>query len=316
MTFGEKGTEGARVHDIKEVEAILDVFQAHGHSEVDTALIYAHGTSEKYLGTLDHAGRGLKIGTKLFPLKAFGLSHSPEDLRKYLMASKKSLNTDCLELWYLHAPDRSFPYEETMKVVNDLYKEGHFKKFGLSNYMAWEVAEIVGICKANGYVQPTVYQGLYNAIHRHVEPELFPCLRKFGIAFYGFNPLAGGFFTDRYKSLDEAVEPGSRFDPKKMQGQMYRNRYWNQSYFDALAEISKVAEKYRLSLPEISLRWVSNHSLMKREFGDSILIGASSLKHIEQNLIDLEKGPLPDEILKALDAAWLKVQPYATPYFH
>ena len=58
----------------------------------------------------------------------------------------------------------------------------------MSKYSRWEVAEIVGICKTNGYVQPTVYQGIYNAIHRKVEPELFPCLRKFGIAFYEFNP--------------------------------------------------------------------------------------------------------------------------------
>ena len=78
----------------------------------------------------------------------------------------------------------------TLKAVNDLYEEGKFKRFGISNFTAWEVAEIVGICKANGYVVPVAYQGIYNAIHRNVEPELFPCLRKFGIAFYGFNPRA------------------------------------------------------------------------------------------------------------------------------
>ncbi|KAJ8517541.1 hypothetical protein ONZ45_g5284 [Pleurotus djamor] len=307
MTFGEAGKDGARVHDIKDVEAILDV---------DTAIVYTGGTSEKYLGKIDHVGRGLKIETKLVPRKALGYSHSPEDLRKFLLVSKQSLNIDCLEMWYLHAPDRSVPYEVTMKAVNDLYKEGHFKRFGISNYMAWEVAEIVGICKANGYIQPTAYQGLYNAIHRNVEPELFPCLRKFGISFYEFNPLAGGFFTSRYKSLEGAVEPGSRFDPQKPQGQNYRKRYWNQAYFDALSEISDVADKYKLTLAEISIRWVSNHSLMKREYGDSILIGASSLKHIEENLVDLEKGPLPDEVVAVLDNAWLKVKPYSTPYFH
>jgi hypothetical protein len=58
----------------------------------------------------------------------------------------------------------------------------------LSFRFRWEVAEIVGICKANGYIQPTAYQGIYNAVHRAVEPELFPCLRKFGISFYEFNP--------------------------------------------------------------------------------------------------------------------------------
>ena len=68
---------------------------------------------------------------------------------------------------------------------------GVFSEFGLSNYMSWEVAEIVYICKSNGWIVPTLYQGLYNAVARAVEPELFPCLRKFGIRFYAFNPLAG-----------------------------------------------------------------------------------------------------------------------------
>ena len=76
----------------------------------------------------------------------------------------------------------------TLKAIDELHREGKFRRFGISNYMAWEVAEMAGICRARGYVQPAVYQGIYNAIHRKVEPELFPCLRKFGIAFYGFNP--------------------------------------------------------------------------------------------------------------------------------
>ncbi|KAF7440759.1 hypothetical protein PC9H_001107 [Pleurotus ostreatus] len=324
MTFGAEGKEGARVHNIKDVEAILDVFQAHGHTEVDTARVYAGGTSEEYLGQIDHKARGLKIETKLVPFKQLGMSHDPEGLRRNLLASKKALNIDCLEMWYLHAPDRTVPYEITLKAVDELYKEGHFKRFGItkSSPLSWEVAEIVGICKANGYILPTVYQGLYNAIHRNVEPELFPCLRKFGIAFYEFNPLAGGFFTDRYLSPETQVEKGSRFDPERIQGKGYRDRqvrsltYWNDAYFEALASIKKVADAHKLTLAEISLRWVSHHSLMKREYGDAILIGASSLKHIEQNLVDLEKGPLPEEVLKALDDAWLKVKPYSTRYYH
>jgi aflatoxin B1 aldehyde reductase len=218
-------------------------------------------------------------------------------------------------MWYLHAPDRSVPYEVTFKAVNDLYKEGYFKRLGISNYAAWEVAEIVGICKANGYIQPTAYQGIYNAIHRSVEPELLPCLRKFGISFYEFNPLAGGFFTGRYNSIDDIPEEGSRFDVKRTQGQNYRNRYWKEPYFIALGNIRAVAEKHNLTLTEVALRWISHHGLLKREYGDSVLIGASSLKHIQENLIDLEKGPLPAEVLKVLDEAWVQVQPFASSYF-
>ncbi|RPD64667.1 Aldo/keto reductase [Lentinus tigrinus ALCF2SS1-7] len=324
MTFGEEGKEGARVNKLEDIEAILDIFQAHGHSEVDTARVYAGGTSEEYLGKVDWKKRGLAMGTKLYPMTdprglALGLpkiTHSPEDLRKQLDLSLKALQTDCLDLWYLHGPDRTTPYEITLKAVNELYKEGKFRRFGISNYMSWEVAEIVGICKANGYIQPTVYQGIYNAIHRKVEPELFPCLRKFGIAFYEFNPLGGGFFTGRYHSFQDQVQPGSRFDPKQHMGMAYRARYWNEPHFNALSKIEAVAQKHNLTMAEIALRWVSHHSLMERQFGDSVLIGASSTKHIEQNLIDLEKGPLPEEVLKVLDEAWLSVMPYAKEYFH
>ncbi|KAG6823186.1 hypothetical protein H0H92_011108, partial [Tricholoma furcatifolium] len=179
----------------------------------------------------------------------------------------------------------------------------------------WEVAEIVGICKANGYIQPTAYQGIYNAVHRNVEPELFPCLRKFGISFYEFNPLGGGFFTGRYTSIEEGVEAGSRFDPNAVKGKNYRQRYWNDAHFEALSIIRKAAEAHNL-IPEIALRWISHHSLLKREHGDSVLIGASSLKHIEQNLLDLEKGPLPDDVVKALDEAWVVAKPYSSIYWH
>ncbi|KAI0669007.1 Aldo/keto reductase [Trametes maxima] len=306
MTFGDASQEGARVHDLKGVEAILDVFQAHGHYEIDTARTYSGGTSEEYLGKINWQKRGLVMDTKLYPIPALGRTHSPENIRKEIEIELKALKTDSVDMWYLHGPDRTTPYEDTLRAVNELYKEGKFKRFGISNYMAWEVAEIVGICKANGYVLPTV----------KVEPELFPCLRKYGIAFYEFNPLGGGFFTGRYRSLEDKAEPGSRFDPERYQGKSYRARYWNEPHFRALASIEAVAKEHGLTLAEIALRWISHHSLLKRELGDAVLIGASSVKHIEQNLIDLEKGPLPEEVVKVLDEAWLSVSAYAAPYYH
>jgi len=328
MTFGEEGKEQARVHDLETVNKILDVFQSHGHFEIDTARVYGGGTSEEYLGKINWQKRGLVMDTKLSPRKGGSsshqmsggdaISHFPDDLRKNLLISLKALKTDKVDMWYLHAPDRwsGVSFEETLRGVNELYKEGYFKRFGISNYAAWEVAEMVSICRQNGWIQPTAYQGIYNAIHRGVEPELFPCLRKFGISFYEFNPLGGGFFTGSFASKEDKVEPGSRFDPERVQGKSYRQRYWNDTYFNAVNAIKSVCDKHNLTMAEVALRWVSHHSLMKREHGDAILIGASSVKHIEQNLIDLEKGPLPDEILQALDEAWQSVKGVAAKYWH
>ncbi|KAI0034793.1 Aldo/keto reductase [Vararia minispora EC-137] len=327
MTFGREGTEGARIHTPEGLSEVLDVFQKHGHTEIDTARVYTQGTSEELLGKIDHKGRGLLLETKLYPrvvrllsptplLDGVTITHEPEDLRKFLDASLKALSIDQLEMWYLHGPDRKVPYEVTLKAVNDLYKEGKFKRFGISNYASWEVAEIVMLCRANGWIQPTVYQGIYNAIHRGVEPELFPCLRKFGLSFYAFNALAGGFFTGKYSSIDGEVPAGTRFDPSKLQGRSYRGRYWKGPYFEAIDIVRAGCEKHGLTMAEVALRWISNHSQLKQEKGDAVIIGASSVGHLEQNLVDLEKGPLPEDMLKVLDEAWATVKPHASNYWH
>ncbi|KAG6805098.1 hypothetical protein H0H92_000709, partial [Tricholoma furcatifolium] len=109
---------------------------------IDTATLYTAGTSEQYLGKIDWKSKGLKLETKLYPAPAFTpigeeaqiVTHTPENMRYWLTRSLKAMNTDCLEMWYLHAPDRKVPYEVTLKAVNDLYKEGLFKRFGISNY--------------------------------------------------------------------------------------------------------------------------------------------------------------------------------------
>ncbi|TFY51775.1 hypothetical protein EVG20_g10842 [Dentipellis fragilis] len=163
MTFGAPGKEGARVHDLKDVEAILDAFQQHGHTEIDTARVYSGGTCEEYLGKIDWEGRGLQMETKLYPVPQKSvlfndfINHTPESMRRHLDDSLKALNTDTLEMWYLHGPDRSTPYEVTLKAVNEFYKEGKFKRFGISNYMSYvfssrflAVAEGVG----NAVIRP------------------------------------------------------------------------------------------------------------------------------------------------------------------
>ena len=122
---------------------------------------------------------------------------------------------------------QSEPPRLSFTLMLTVYQANKFKRWGISNYMSWEVSRICQICEAKGWKKPSVYQGIYNAVHRAVEGELLPCLRFYGISFYAFNPLAGGVLTARYhrELKDEDVEPGSRFDPGKMQGKMYRMRY-------------------------------------------------------------------------------------------
>lgn len=311
------GAEQARVHDLQDCAKILDVFQAHGHNEVDTARVYGGGSSEEYLGQLDWQKRGITMDTKLSPRNRLRhYTHKKDDLKPALLESLHALQTDKVDMWYLHAPDHDTPYAETLEAVNELYRAGHFTRFGISNYAAWEVAQICELCDRHGWKKPDAYQGVYNALHRAVEPELFPCLRQYGIAFYEFNPVAGGMLTDRYARDTSEHEVGSRFDPERTQGANYRGRYWNDAYFDALDVIRPVAKKLGMTTAEAAVRWVSHHSLMKREHGDSVIIGASSAHQLEENLTNLEKGPLPDEMVKAFDEGWAIVKGICRPYFH
>ena len=142
--------------------------------------------------------------------------------------------------------------------------------------MAWEVAQICEICEAHGWVKPVVYQGIYNALNRTVEAELFPCLRHYGMGFYAYNPLGGGFFTGTFKKESE-VEKGSRFDPNKWQGKMYRAKYFRDEYFQALDIVKPAAEKYGLAMAEVALRWMTHHSQLGQKYPDAILTGASRL---------------------------------------
>ena len=96
----------------------------------------------------------------------------------------------------LAAPDHKTPIEETLEAINEVHKQGHFKRFGLSNYQAEDVERIYKHCKEHNYVLPTVYQGNYSPVARKQEQLLFPTLRKYNIAFYAYSPLAGGT-TDR-----------------------------------------------------------------------------------------------------------------------
>ncbi|KAL1947780.1 hypothetical protein VTO73DRAFT_13504 [Trametes versicolor] len=309
MTMGEAGKNGVRTADLKECQEILDTFFSHGHKELDTARVYAEGTTEPLLAKLDL--KGATIDTKVYPVTPG--DHAPAKLRATFETSLKLLAPLKVRVLYLHAPDRTVPFEDTVREINELHKQGLFEIFGLSNYAAWEVAEIVGICKANGWVQPKIYQAMYNAVTREIEPELVPCLRKYGIRLVIYNPLAGGFFAGKVAAPDAQAPEGGRFDPSSAMGKMYRARYFKNGFFDALNYLKPIAEKHQLRLTEIALRWCQHHSALTPE--DGIILGASSAAQLKQNLEDSEKGPLPEDILKALDEARLIVGASAPTYW-
>ncbi|WDK19755.1 aldo/keto reductase [Colletotrichum graminicola] len=315
MTFGPKESDGARITDLETFNQALDVFQSRGYNEVDTARVYVGRQQEAFTREAKWKERGLTLATKVqYPGQAG--DHAAAKVFESVETSLKELGTDCVDILYLHAPDRATPFAETLEALDKLHKQGKFVRLGLSNFTAFEVAEVVLTCKYNGWVRPTVYQGMYNVITRSLESELIPALRRYGLDLVVYNPIAGGLFSGKIKSKDMVPTEG-RFSDHNGTGGNYRRRYFRESTFRALQTIEAAVEKNGLSMIETALRWTVHHSALKIKDGnDGIIIGISSVQQLENNLDHLEKGPLPEEVVQALDQAWAISKADTANYWH
>jgi aflatoxin B1 aldehyde reductase len=175
MTFGPDVSTGARITSLDEFNKHLDYFQQQGFNEIDTARIYVGGKQEAWTKEAKWKERGLTLATKWYP-KSPG-DHRGDVIRKNLELSLSELGTDQVDIFYLHAPDRSIPFAETLEAVNELHKEKKFVQLGLSNFAAFEVAEIVTLCNERGWVRPTIFQAMYNAISESTLPCAKPEFR-------------------------------------------------------------------------------------------------------------------------------------------
>ncbi|KAI7772381.1 hypothetical protein LZL87_007742 [Fusarium oxysporum] len=290
LTFGPEGSEshGSRITSIDTFNQCLDYLQSRGYNKVDTARTYVCGQQEGWTKRTNWRERNLTLATKWYPYKPG--DHSKAIVKENLNKSLIELGSDSVDIFYLHAPDRSVPFQETLEACNELYQEGKFKKLGLSNYAAWEVAELCTIADQKGWVKPSVYQAMYNCLTRAIEEELVPCCRKFGMDILVYNPLAGGVLSGRYKSKEIPADGGRYSTQDPVIGAMYRDRYFKDVNFEAL-------------------------KLKVMDGNDGLVIGISSLSQLESNLDDVEKGPLPEQVLEVLDEAWKITKPSCSLYW-
>lgn len=302
MTFGESVFA-------PEVGEFVRTFLDAGGEELDTAYVYNEGKCEKLLGevlpTLDYPCR---VATKVNPRISGRLDG--EAAYRQVNESLQRMRLSAVDTVYLHFPDPATPVFSVLQAMNELHKQGKFCELGLSNFPAWMVADVWHICYENGWIKPTVYEGIYNPLTRKAEIELNDALNRFGMRFYAYNPLAGGLLSGRYGAYTDKPEDG-RFTHRSN----YQNRYWKKSFFDAVDLLKGACADGGLSLVEASFRWLSHHSMLDEKRGDAVIIGASKLSHLEQNLKAMKAGPLPEEILHAFDVAWQMCKADSPEYF-
>jgi len=284
----------------EELIKYLNVLKKHKVTSLDTARRYTR--SEEILGK-HNAPKDFIIHTKAPALSPGNMSK--QGILDGIEQSLKELGVESVDLYYLHAPDPITPIEETLSAIQELYAAGKFKRFGVSNFLPQDVQKIYDIQKSAHSVLPTVFQGNYNAMSRHIEEDLFPLLRKLNINFYAYSPIAGGFLVKDSASL-RAGEVEGRFTGKSPTKNMYMSLYGKESMLNALDQFGEIAKDAGISKAALSYRWITHHSALKKR--DGVIIGARKLSQLEETLVSIEAGPLEARIAKRVAALWQLVK--------
>lgn len=277
-------------------EDLLSAFARHGGEEVDTARVYQNGNCEAVIGRVP-TGKMLRIATKYHPSLPGGPSAQLDE-------SLAALDRTSVPIFYIHMPATDIVLEDTLVEINASHVAGKFEAFGLSNFPAWQVVEVCQFCQRNGYVLPTVYQGVYNALNRTAEYELLPVLRNYGLKYYTHGSLASGFLTGKYKKGVEPVRGVDRFAQRRRVKQ-YEERYLHRDeMFAALDVITDAASAAGIdSVLEAAVRWTQHHSAVDAALGDAVLIGVSRIEQLDPVMLASKQGPLPEPVVEAFEAA-------------
>lgn len=291
MTFGDTADEATAGRMVEEALAA-------GITTIDTANAYVGGVTEEMLARLLKGKRDdVILASKAgMPHADHGSNSplSPEGLRASVEGSLRRLNVDSIDLFYLHQPDRATPLASTLSTVAELVAEGKIGALGVSNFAAWQIADVVHTAREVGAPRPVVAQQLYNLVARRLEEEYLEFAATHDVHTMVYNPLGGGLLTGKH-SFDAKPTEG-RYGDSKLAA-MYTQRYWDKQLFDAIGELSRIASDAGIPLAELSLRW-----LAYRKGVGSMLLGGSKVEQLRANIAAVANGPLPADVVDACDA--------------
>ncbi|MCW2859397.1 MAG: yajO3 [Actinoallomurus sp.] len=321
MTFGDggwhAGADLARSIFLRYMEA--------GGNLVDTADIYAGGRSEELLGTfMKETGTRdrMVVATKFTVATAPGDPNSGgngrKNIRASLDASLRRLQTDYVDLYWMHMWDAVTPVEEVMSTFDALVRAGKVRAVGLSNVPAWYAVKAQMLARARGWEPIAALQLEYSLAERSIEHEHMPAAADLGIGIIGWSPLANGLLTGKYTRGQEAQPRGSgRLAAMATDGTLERVRGSGNPTFTKLFTartwrivdvLSEVAREIGRSPAEVALNWVT-----RRPGVASTLVGATKLEQLEENLRSIE-FELPPELDERLEEA-SRIDPVYPYYF-
>ena len=291
MSFGGEADEATS-------RAMFERCREAGINLFDCADVYAKGASEEVLGRLIESCRDeVVITTKAyFPtgsdVNARGSSRF--HLVRAVEASLRRLNTDRIDVFFLHRYDDVTPLEEVLRGIEQLVQQGKILYPAVSNFAAWQTARALGVAERYGWAPLVAIQPMYNLVKRQAEVELFPMAEAENIAVLPYGPLGGGLLSGKY-SASSRPERGRIVD-----NAMYATRYGAQSNFDIAGAFTELARELGHHPVSLAIAWVASHPA-----GTAPLIGARNLDQLGPCLasVDIDMTPELRSRISALSPA-------------
>jgi aryl-alcohol dehydrogenase-like predicted oxidoreductase len=298
MTFGTKGGRFGAISGVDQAGADV-LFKRSveaGINFIDTANVYTEGQSEEITGQAIR-NLGLKRDDLVLATKVRGkMGDGPNDAgltRKHIMAqaedSLKRLNTDYIDLYQTHSFDPLTPWEETLRALDDLVRQGKVRYIGASNVAAWQLQKALDTSHYQHLEKYVSLQAHYTLVGRDLERELVPLLLAEKVGLMVWSPLAGGFLSGKYTRENQQAEGrrgSSGFDFPPVNKELA---------FDIIDKLRPMAEAKGHTVASLALAW-----LLHQEVVSSVIIGAKKMDQLEDNLTAVDVQFTPEE-LKELD---------------
>ncbi|MCU0522887.1 MAG: aldo/keto reductase [Anaerolineae bacterium] len=280
MSFGGEADEATSSAMYKRCREV-------GINFFDCANVYERGRSEEILGKLVAGERDEVILTS----KAYFPTSSDVNARgahrRHLMRavedSLRRLNTDTIDVYFIHRFDDATPLEETLRALDDLVSQGKILYPGASNFAAWQVAKALGLSALHGWARFGVLEPMYNLVKRQAEVEIFPMAQSERLGVIAYSPLGGGLLTGKY-----GVE--RRPDAARLiSSTMYAERYGDAWIYQTAEAFTDFARDNGYNPVSLAVAWVGGHPAVTAP-----IVGARNVAQLEGSLGALDIDMTPD----------------------
>ena len=276
-----------------EAQAIIDAALEAGITLIDTANVYGQGQSETVIGNaLRQSGQrsSMVLSTKVWGRmrdtdpNASGLHR--RHIREQCEASLRRLQTDYLDIYYVHRRMSTIPIDETLQALEDLIRAGKILYSGCSAFPAWSVVEALWVAKEYGLHRFVCEQPPYHLLDRSIERELMPMAQTYGLALMTWSPLAGGVLTGKYQ---DGVPSATRIQP----GNRWADRHLHPQVSDAVAALEQLARDKDCTLSQLAVAWC-----LAQPGISNVILGARTLGQLVEQLGALEVTLSADDLAR------------------